>query len=200
MKAYYKIAIATILIITGIVVYDYLNQPYSGPSHLDDPIQVAIDEESVSYIDDDGNIINISLFASYQGFFGVQGVKRYITDGAASVSPRDFILSWGDLNQVDVDKDISYSQSGRWYYYRYSPESTVSGDYIGTHSANTHIIPENEEIEKLIKKVRENDLIYMEGFLADVHFQNGDWSSSETRTDTGNGACEIFYVTHIEIY
>ncbi|MDA3846700.1 MAG: hypothetical protein PF505_09195 [Vallitaleaceae bacterium] len=200
MRSIYKIAIAIVIIICGFVVYDIVNHPYNGPDHLDEPVQVAIEPFTVSYMDNEGQEVSMTLFASYSALCGVKGVKKYTSDGASVLSPRDFVLTWGDLNAADVDDEISYSQSNRWYYYRYTGDSYVSSDYIGEHSANTHVIPENVVIERRLKKVGKNDLILIEGYLAVVHFDNGDWSSSDTRTDKGNGACEILYVTNIEIY
>ena len=41
-----------------------------------------------------------------------------------------------------------------------------------------------------------NEIIYN---LVNVNFDNGTWKSSLTRIDTGNGACEIMYVTEVEL-
>ncbi len=200
MKSFYKIVIAIVVIVSGFVIYDIVYHPYSGPDHLGDPIQATIEAFTASYMDNDGQEVSMTLFASYSALCGVKSVKKYSSDGASVVSPRDFVLTWGDLNASDVDEHIKYSQSNRWYYYRYSSDAPVSGDYINEHSANTHVIPENVVIERQLKKVGKNDLILIEGYLVVVHFDNGDWRSRDTRTDTGNGACEIVYVTNIEIY
>ncbi len=201
MKCSIKIGLAAIiLIICGLVIYDISHQPYTGPSHIEDPIQEDITERTIQYIDKNGQIVDITLFASYKTYSGVKGIKNYKTDGASSVSPKDFILTWGDLNDILVDEHITYSQSNRWYFYRYSSDSIVGESYISSHSANTHIIPENDSILKQIKSVKENDYILIEGYLAIVHFDNGDWQSSASRLDTGDGACEILYVTNIEIF
>lgn len=173
---------------------------YSGPAAISDPIQSEFMEKHITHIDLEGNHIPVTLIAPYEGSFGVKGVKKYTTDGASVVSPRDFILAWGELLNEDVDREIKYSQSNRWYYYTYSGESIVTGDYISTHSANTHIIPADSQILSTVKKVKNNDYITLEGYLAIVHFDTGDWGSSISREDTGDGACEIFYVTDIIIH
>jgi len=52
---------------------------------------------------------------------------------------------------------------------------------------------------KKIKNLNVNDHIKLIGYLVKVNFDNGTWESSLTRTDTGNGACEIMYVTDVEV-
>lgn len=194
------------LIIIGLIVLSlfYIKvtfyQSYNGPAAISDPIQVEQQVEIISHMNLDNELINISLIASYEGSFGVKGVKKYTTDSASKVSPRDFVLTWGELLNKDVDKEIKYSQSNRWYRYSYSRDSIVTGEYISQHSANTHTIPANADVLKTLKKVKNNDYITTKGYLAIVHFDNGDWSSSTTRVDTGDGACEIYYITEIIIH
>jgi hypothetical protein len=45
--------------------------------------------------------------------------------------------------------------------------------------------------------IRVNDWVTLEGQLVQVVFQEGTWTSSLTRSDSGDGACEILYVTRI---
>lgn len=196
-KQLVMIALAIVFII---VVKTSVFQSYTGPAAISDPIQSEFMEQHITHIDLEGNQIPLTLIAAYEGSFGVKGVEKYSSDNAARVSPRDFILAWGELLQEDVDKEINYSQSNRWYYFNYSKDSLVTGDYISKHSANTHIIPADTSLLKSLKKVKKNDYISLKGYLAIVHFDNGDWGSSTTRNDTGDGACEIFYVTEIIIH
>ena len=192
-----KLFVILVLIVTSLIMFKLLNKTYNGPIYLDDPIQNDIPDKDILYTTKDGDVVGITLMASYEANCCVKGTKNYYSDGASVVSPKDFILAWGMLNKKDVDKQIRYSQSNRWYFYRYSNDTLVSGDYISKHSANTHIIPADEEILKKIKKIKKNDYIHIEGYLALVHFNNGEWKSSLTRNDTGNGSCEILYVTDV---
>ena len=195
-----RIVIIVVLILCLFYVKITFFQTYSGPAAISDPIQSELMEKHITHIDLNGNQIPVTLIAPYEGSFGVKGVKKYTTDGASVVSPRDYVLAWGELLNEEVDAEIKYSQSNRWYYYTYSPQSIVTEDYISTHSANTHIVPSNQGLLRTIKKVKNNDYITLEGYLAIVHFDRGDWESSITREDTGDGACEILYVTDIIIH
>lgn len=189
-----------ITVIVGIVLlfgFRILFPSYDGPISISDPIQIEMTSEIISHRSLDGSSVEIELLAEYEGNFAVQGVEKYKTDGAALVSSRDFILSWGDLPKKSIDDEINYSQRNRWYYYAYSGDCPVDGSYISTHSANTHMIGANESVQAMIEKVKENQYIYLKGYLVEVHFEHGNWTSSLTRQDTGDGSCEIFYVTEI---
>ena len=150
----------------------------------------------ISYETEDGEI-DLTIKAEYDIRGVVKGKRKY-SDYSSLVSDYDVILVWGDLNKEEYDQYINYSQSGRWYHYTYEP-GMVKERYIANHSANVHLIPENDEVKREIKKIRKNDYIRIEGYLVDVHFENGAWETSMTRADTGNGACEILFVKELHI-
>ena len=132
---------------------------------------------------------------------GVVKSKKKYSDYTAQVSEYDLAMAWGDLNKEDLDSGISYSQSGRWYYYKYSQDLSVNSDYISKNSANVHIIHKDKDVLKKIEAIKEGDYIKLEGYLVDVDFKNPNntslWKTSKSRNDTGNGACEIMYVENI---
>lgn len=135
---------------------------------------------------------------------GVVKSKKKYSDFPSQISEYDLAIAWGDLNKEEVDSSIKYSQRGRWYYYRYSADCPVSQSYISKHSSNTHIIHKDKDILKEIKKIDKGDHVKLKGFLVDVDFKNSDnmplWKTSRTRSDTGNGACEILYLEEVEVY
>ncbi len=190
------IAILTVAIMV-LISKSMMFPDYKGPTVIEGPVQMDIEDKRIQHTNLEGDLVDITLMAAYEGAFAVKGVEKYSTDGAAVVSPRDFILAWGRLGEGAVDAEISYSQSNRWYYYRYTGDSLVTGSYISEHSANTHIIPADSAVLDRILKVDKNDYIHLEGYLVKVHFTDGDWTSSLTRKDTGDGSCEILYVTAV---
>ncbi len=135
---------------------------------------------------------------------GVVKSKKKYSDFPSQVSKYDLAIAWGDLNKEEIDGGISYSQGGRWYYYKYSKDLPVASDYISKNSANVHIIHKDKDILKTIEEIKEDDYIKLEGFLVDVDFKNPNnpslWKTSRTRNDTGNGACEIMYVESVTIF
>jgi hypothetical protein len=142
--------------------------------------------------------VELSLMAEYTVEGVVKSIENYSNDYPSRISEYDFALAWGELNKKETDREIRYSQSGRWYRYRCSEECPVSQGYISTHSANVHLIHEDSYVLYKIKKIDKNDYIRLRGYLVTVNFEEGPWSSSLTREDTGNGACEIMYVTDVE--
>jgi len=141
--------------------------------------------------------VNATLLAEYTIEAVVKGKKKY-SDYPSQISSYDFILAWGDLNRKDVGKYIRYSQSGRWYYFRYFQGLPVSVDYIGNHSANVHIIHQDKDVLNEIKSIGKGEHVILHGYLVNVNFKDGPWKSSLSRSDAGNGACEIMYVTSVE--
>jgi hypothetical protein len=50
-----------------------------------------------------------------------------------------------------------------------------------------------------VKRLRRGEFVAMRGYLVNVTGPNGfSWNTSLRRDDTGNGACELFYVEAIE--
>jgi hypothetical protein len=114
------------------------------------------------------------------------------------------VLTWGKVAQYNDRIDFHWSQENRWYFWRFGSfddEALIGGSGIVTaNSANTHMIPADENVRKLLSYIRTGDYVKMTGYLVNVTI-NGDhtfhWNSSTTRTDSGAGSCEVFYVTGI---
>lgn len=172
------------------------SEPYT--LYIADPVQRGLDGSQVINILGDEGYVSLSLLASYDIEAVVKSTNR-MRDYSAQVSRYDFALAWGDLNREDIDDTISYAQGMRFYTYRWSAETTVSPAYIGSHSANVHIIHSDKNILKKVGGIRKNDHIRLQGYLVQVNFPYGPWRSSLTRTDSGNGACEIMYVTDVQV-
>ncbi|MDD7983582.1 hypothetical protein PQO01_01290 [Lentisphaera marina] len=116
------------------------------------------------------------------------------------LSPTDLALGWQKMSDLKVLDKISISQSGRWYYWRTSNFPIPRRD-IETMSANMHLIPANDAIEDQIEETQEGDIIEITGSLVKVtsNTDNWNWKSSLTRSDTGNGACEVILVKELKI-
>ena len=161
------------------------------------PEQINVIPPKKELYEGDSGDVDLVIKAEYDIRGVVKGKKKY-SDYSSQVSKYDIILVWGDLNKEKHDQHIKYSQSGRWYRYTYNQER-IEGNFIGKQSANIHLISENEEIAKKIKKIKKNDYVRIKGNLVDVDFGDGTWETSMTRGDTGNGACEILFVKELHI-
>lgn len=170
---------------------------------LQDPVQTACDGAKPIIMETKAGRFTITPMAAYRVTAMVTGSERYSMGWNAEISPCDFALAWGDLTKSEVTPYIRYSQSGRWYYYRYKAACPVSGNYIATHSSNHHIIPANDNVRRAVLAVKRNKHVLLEGYLVNVDgsYKGATvwWRSSLSRSDTGNGACELMYVTRVQI-
>lgn len=173
----------------------FSKEPYTG--FIADPVQGNLGAAETVLIKGDQGDVALSLLARYS-IEAVVKSKNHQSDYAAQISKYDLALAWGTLNDPVIDSHINYGQSGRFYFYHWSPGITVSPDYIASHSANVHLIHSSSYVLKDIKGIDENDHIRLEGFLVNANFKDGAWKTSLTRNDTGNGSCEILYVTEVE--
>jgi len=201
MNTMEKFILLLIILIVSATAAGVLNRTPNYPDQIPEPVQRQLSAPETIEFEGKNGPVTLELLAEYEITAVVKGRKNYTSDASASVSPVDLALAWGNLNQRAIDDTIDYTQSGRWYYYRLSPNAPVSVYDVQIQSANTHLIPKDEDILKQIKKIDKHDLIRLEGYLVSVTFdpQLPEWSSSLTRTDSGNRACEILYVTEVEI-
>jgi hypothetical protein len=124
----------------------------------------------------------------------VLSTERYWFDGPSALSPVDFAVGWGRMSDQAVIDRMGFAQTQRWY--RYWPNERtfpIPVEEIVSHSANMHMIPSGAEVKKkTLMDVRRGDLITLSGYLVSVTGDGGwRWDTSLSRTDTGNGACEI---------
>jgi hypothetical protein len=128
----------------------------------------------------------------------VLSVEKYRTDGGARLSPIDFALGWGPMSDTAVLEHFRVKQGGR--FFSISPDEQAIDMRVALLSAaNMHLIPASGTLEDELKRVRPGNIVRLRGQLVSALGPNNfTWRSSLTRTDTGNGACELFYVEAIE--
>ena len=122
-------------------------------------------------------------------------------DWQADFSPVDLALGWGFMSDPAVDKWVDVRQADRWYFYRKDKNAPFSLDDIRSSSANVHIIPADEAVAAVVRELRPNDVVLMDGKLVDVEVERfGErfhFQTSLTRMDSDDNSCEIFYVERV---
>jgi hypothetical protein len=99
-----------------------------------------------------------------------------------------------------VLNQLSISQSARFFWYQYERLPPIPKEQIISHSTNVHIIPATTAIASRCKSLREGALVHLSGDLVEATGPNiPSWRSSLSRTDTGNGACELMWVKELSI-
>lgn len=125
--------------------------------------------------------------------------EDYSYDEGATLSPVDLALGWGSMSDEAILKHFEFSQSGRWYRYRYET-APIPQKEIETHSANMHMIPAESWIASDLDDVKPGQVIQIKGKLVEATREDGwNWKSSLRRDDTGGGACELVYVESLKI-
>ena len=125
--------------------------------------------------------------------------QDYKLDREAQLSPIDLALGWGPMADPEVLSQIEVSQSNRWYHWQTAKFPIPRRD-IETHSANMHMIASDPAIADELSRVKAKDRIHLEGKLVEVRGDDGwHWRSSLTRDDTGAGACEVVWVTRLDV-
>ena len=100
-------------------------------------------------------------------------------------------------DQAVLDQ-LTISQAARFYYYEYPHQAPIPKEEITSHSANLHLIPSTDAIASQCKSLRTGELVHLSGLLVQATGPGiGTWRSSLTRTDSGNGACELVWVEEI---
>lgn len=129
----------------------------------------------------------------------VLGRERYFLDRGASLSPVDLALGWGPMSDPAVVNQVSIMQRRRFYFWQVSRYPIPRQDII-SHSANMHMIPADDDVRSDLLDVRRGDVVRIEGFLVNaVADDGGRWNSSLTRTDSGDGACELVWVERVTV-
>lgn len=124
----------------------------------------------------------------------------YVMDRGAKLAPVDFALGWNRMADDAVLKRLTLSQGGRFYFYQWQGAPPIPGDEIISSSANMHLIPADRGVESALREAPVGGLVHLEGMLVDASQGGWTWRTSRTRTDTGDGACELFFVEQVSSY
>jgi hypothetical protein len=131
----------------------------------------------------------------------VLGIARYDGGATGELSPFDLALGWGPMSDTGVLERLDIRQRDRFYHWTYWGNPPVPEKDIISHSTNAHIIPADEDVLEKLKSLREGAHIQLDGVLVDATHPQADkpWRSSLSRTDAGEGSCEIIYVTSLVV-
>jgi hypothetical protein len=142
----------------------------------------------------------IQPVASYEIRAMVLSIESYRLGREADLSPLDFALGWGPMSDPAVLQELQISQGNRWYQYRWKGNPPLEPVLIVKHSANTHLIPANDDVRRALAKVQKGEVVRLVGSLVNVEHPDGwRWRSSTSRDDTGGGSCELLWVTEVTI-
>lgn len=171
-----------------------------GPGVMvrDEPVQVML-SSSVEYAQANG--WTLKPLAKFTLNARTLGLKHYQGDAIAGLAPYDLAAGWGRMSDEAVLERLDISQDNRHYHWSYWGTPPIPEEEITLHSANVHLIPADENVAQCISSLRVGSLVQMSGWLVEATHPGADkpWRSSLSRDDSGDGACEIFYVRRLEM-
>lgn len=196
-----------LLILGGIIAYCvHGNGKRSHLNGLTEPIQTECDGGTDFPLN--GYDVHIDYLYEYDATALVVHTKDYPGTGMESrLSPKDVALAWGSVAACNEMINFHWSQSGRWVRWRTDTYAELApiGDSsdVDRQSSNNHMVPADLSVKKDVEKIRKGDVVRIRGYLVNISAKNGEgkkfyWNSSTTREDSGDGACEVIYVTSVD--
>jgi len=115
-----------------------------------------------------------------------------------SVDTKDIAVIWGFNLRNDNFHRVKF-WSGPWTCYYQYPGSIV---FFHDRISNNHLITAEDHVRDVISAVRVGDQGHLRGLLVNYQEVGGAGVRRQTslsRTDAGNGACEVVFVRQMEI-
>ena len=115
----------------------------------------------------------------------------------------DLCVVWGESARSGAYRAISFSNN-QWECSWSASSMEDWRAFNQNEVSNNHMVTDDPGIARTLRAVRIGDQVSVRGYLVDyTTYQNGKPAgkrvSSETRTDSGDGACEVLYVEGIDI-
>jgi hypothetical protein len=189
-----KTVSALLAIALACFVYFYLHRPITYPAGVliaSEPEQIATSSgEQVDYGD-----YKLKVLARFSLDARILHRKVYGYDRESKLVPVDLAVGWGPMSDQAVLDRLKITQSMRFYWYEYQLPPPIPREQIVSHSTNLHVIPATLAVASFCKSLRQGELVHLEGELVEATGPEiPAWRSSLSRTDSGNGACELMLV------
>jgi hypothetical protein len=186
------------VIIFAWLVYHHFDAPITYPPGVlvaEDPVQTPVLPNDKPFTN--GKFL-LQPLAHFELQARVLARKIYRYDRQSALVPVDLAVGWGPMSDQSVLDRLTISQSMRFFWYEWTRAPPIPPDQIVSHATNLHLIPASPAIESRSKALRPGELIHLRGLLVEATGPDiGTWRSSLSRTDTGNGACELVWVEEL---
>lgn len=205
-----KIIIAVFIILLSIVIYlvydQFTEAEYSlATEAIDtfwDPEQTNIENIALPTIIHGKTRFFCTALATYKHRGQIVSTRRYRKGYMSDLSPWDYATVWGIV--PSLLEHLKFKQMIRYCLFEYKYGAPLDPEYVQSHMANNHLIPSTENIRRALSSGKKGDKVILEGYLVNVQAfgakgSTGIWKSSLVRTDKGGGACEIIYLTKLQI-
>lgn len=116
------------------------------------------------------------------------------------LNTKDICVIWGRNVETGVYKRMTFRNRDFTCFYRFPDRET--GELFSENGlSNNHLLPADAIVAEAVLKARAGDQIHLKGWLVSYGAKGAPYArrSSTVRTDRGNGACEVVYVTEFEV-
>ena len=115
----------------------------------------------------------------------------------------DLCVVWGGNVRSGAYRGISFSND-QWTCSFSANSLEAWSAFNMTEASNNHMVTDDPAVARALRELRIGDQVRVRGYLVDYTvFKDGRPAgtrvSSEVRTDTGNGACEVLYVESLDL-
>jgi hypothetical protein len=179
-----------------------------APEALEPPRQEPVEEGKSRWMENDGYRVNLTPRYDYTISGLIVSKDDYKMSGLSrgNLYMTDLCIIWG----TNLARGVHRQPSTSFFHRRNTCYSKIKRPYFikGDELSNNHLFMTDEKLLDQVDALERGDQIRIEGQLVDVLYQPASsgvgtrpqkLSSSTTRTDKGNGACEIIYVTKLDV-
>ena len=156
--------------------------------------------------DFDGVTYKITPLYSYEAYGVI--VEHYDSDNWLDVihegdpaQTKDICIVWGENIKNDIYRKVKYSH-GEFTCFVETDSREVWQQFNQNELTNNHLIPANDELEKLLKKTKIGDQVYIKGMLVNYEILDEDGNKVRWRTTSStmeDRDCEVVFVEDYEI-
>lgn len=171
---------------------------------LDPPRQRTIDEAPFEALREDVRI-RVKPRATFVAQGYVLDTSRFLLARWEDVAPLDVTIAWGGLATRANLEALEVNTENRMAHVEWDGPEPAPRALITTNLANVHVVPASEEIERRLGQVKRGRLVRLTGRLVDVDVLDEAGatirraSTSLTRSDGGDGACEQLWLEELEL-
>lgn len=123
--------------------------------------------------------------------------RDYSHDRNAELSPMDLAMGWEEMADPDRVAAVEFSQRNRWMFWK-ARQLPMPRREMEQRIGNIHIIPGNAAVSQALQQLQAGALLTLRGDLVEVRADDGwRWRSSLSRSDTGDGSCELLLLQEL---
>lgn len=111
---------------------------------------------------------------------------------------RDLGLVWGHNALSGVYRDVKFHSRDFTLFFRTDSDAVLS-QFRFDQISNNHLLAAEPDLVRSLRQIGRGDQVALRGVLCEYSHPGGKRSTSLTRKDQGNGACETLFVDSVAV-